>query len=422
MSLPAGTRLLHIGPFKTGTTTVQGAFDENRRALAEQGVMYAGRGSQPMSAALAATGRHLPTSTLEQGLERWRRILQEVHESDARAVVLSSEFFSQASPEHIRDIVSALGPQTHVVVTVRPLVRLMASQWQQYMQNRPSVGYDDSLDYEDWLRVILDDPEQRAITPSFWDRHRHDRLIATWAEVVGRDNITVIVVDESDKGMVLRAFEDLLGLAPHTLNLKQRGANRSLTLPEQELLRAFNKLYLEAGWSTGDYTKFIRFGAIRHLQTRRPAKGEPKLVTPAWAVEKVVAVGAEMVANIAAAGVRVMGDLDLLADASVASDVGENPAEVEVPAEIVARLAAGLIEQFASLPIAPARGRVVGELEASARAWKQQRMLERDPRALDRRLAETRAALAAVPRVGELGRIRLARIMLGRVRRRLFSS
>ncbi|MEJ7756576.1 MAG: hypothetical protein WKF83_09890 [Nocardioidaceae bacterium] len=32
--LPKGTRLLHIGPHKTGTTSLQGAFHNNRDRLA----------------------------------------------------------------------------------------------------------------------------------------------------------------------------------------------------------------------------------------------------------------------------------------------------------------------------------------------------------------------------------------------------
>jgi hypothetical protein len=33
---PEGTRLVHIGPFKTGTTALQGAFHASRTALAAE--------------------------------------------------------------------------------------------------------------------------------------------------------------------------------------------------------------------------------------------------------------------------------------------------------------------------------------------------------------------------------------------------
>ena len=38
LTLEAGARLLHIGPHKTGTTAIQGAFDLARGRLAEHGV------------------------------------------------------------------------------------------------------------------------------------------------------------------------------------------------------------------------------------------------------------------------------------------------------------------------------------------------------------------------------------------------
>lgn len=42
-ALRVGEKLVHIGPFKTGTTVVQGAFHSARDRLAEHDVLYAGR-------------------------------------------------------------------------------------------------------------------------------------------------------------------------------------------------------------------------------------------------------------------------------------------------------------------------------------------------------------------------------------------
>ena len=55
--LKPGARLLHIGPHKTGTTAIQGAFDLARARLAAHGVVYAGAERQPLLAALAVTGQ-----------------------------------------------------------------------------------------------------------------------------------------------------------------------------------------------------------------------------------------------------------------------------------------------------------------------------------------------------------------------------
>ena len=229
------------------------------------------------------------------------------------------------------------------MITLRPLVRIFGSQWQQYMQNRMVISY------ETWLDAMLNKPEDGTVTPSFWKRHRHDRLVQRWADAVGADNLTVIVVDESDRRMLVRTFEELLGLTDGTLEPRDPGANRSLTYAEAELLRAFNRSFLDHGWSHADYTRLVRFGAARHLQQRRPGPDEPRVLTPAWAVERGSEIGAEMVRH---QGHRGPGDrLPRPAGRpGAAPAVGDNPGEVEIPFEIAARFAAGLVNHLADIP------------------------------------------------------------------------
>lgn len=393
-ALRDGELLLHIGPFKTGTTTVQAAFHQNREALARQGVHYAGKRAQPMAAAMEAVGREaLPT--LGRGAGRWDVLLEEIRGAEARHVVLSSEFFSGADESRARAIIEDLGAdRTHVVVTLRPLVRILASQWQQYIQNRIVVGYDA------WLHAMLDDPDAPPrMTPSFWLRHRHDRLIRRWAGVVGTDRITVVVVDESDKRMLPRTFEELLGLESETLVAHDLGSNRSLTWPEVELVRAFNRGWIDEDLSMADYTRLVRFGAIRYLQHRVPAEDEARVPLPAWAVERAVAVGAGMVADIRASGVAVIGDLDTLADPALAPNVGDVPVETAVPVDAAGRLLAGLVRELVAVPGGPASGgRVVGPIEAEMR-----RRHDR-PAAPRGRLAEAWARLAGRLRRGRVRR------------------
>ncbi|WP_392967607.1 hypothetical protein [Streptomyces sp. LN245] len=55
--VPAGTRLLHIGPHETGTTSVQGALFAAKDAMAAHGVRFPAHGRHPMEAALAVCGQ-----------------------------------------------------------------------------------------------------------------------------------------------------------------------------------------------------------------------------------------------------------------------------------------------------------------------------------------------------------------------------
>jgi hypothetical protein len=361
--LPVGSRLLHIGPHKTGTTTMQAAFHGSREALEEQGVHYPGPTAHPMAAVLAAaTGRGLATQS-DAALGRWHQLLAAVERSTADRVVISSEFFSDATDDRVQAIVDGIGQDgLQVVVTLRSLCKILPSQWQQYMQNRMVIPY------VTWLEEMLAGPEHSRTTPSFWRRHRHDRLVRRWADVVGADRVTVVVVDERDKGMLPATFERLLGVREGTLRVGPK-ANRSLTYPEVELLRAFNQAWRGLEWSEADYTRLVRFGAARFLQQRRPAPGEERLLTPAWAVDRAMEIQDEMVTDIEASGVRVIGDLGSLLSRETLTDVGDNRPIVEVPPDIAARLSAGLVAAVTDIPLRPARSnRVVGPIEAAARS------------------------------------------------------
>ena len=361
--LPEGSRLLHIGPHKTGTTTLQAAFHRSRDDLSAQGVHYAGRRAHSMAAAMAAAGRqNLPTLTGAAD-DEWQALVADVAASTAQRVVVSSEFYADASAERVPDIVEAFGgDRVQVVVTMRSLVRILPSQWQQYMQNRMVISY------EDWLHEMLRNTAATRTTPSFWRRHRHDVLARRWVDVVGPDRLRVVVVDESDPEALPRAFEALLGVRSGTLR-RQESANRSLTFPEVELLRAFNGRWRGSELSEADYTRLVRFGAARHLQQRRPEAGEPRLMTPQWAVDRALEVQREIVDAIDELGVKVLGDLGSLLDPALGRDVGENLPVDRVPADVAVKLAAGLIRSVADVPRRSAPpDRVVGELEAAARA------------------------------------------------------
>src|SRR5262245_6188215 len=132
--LPDGTRLVHIGPHKTGTTTLQGAFHLARRAAALQGVHYAGPNRQPLHAAQEAAAVRQPRDGDAPRLRHWRRLVSEIEAADEPRILVSSEWFADAKPAGIRFAVDNLDPgRVHIAVTLRPLGRILASQWQQYV-------------------------------------------------------------------------------------------------------------------------------------------------------------------------------------------------------------------------------------------------------------------------------------------------
>ena len=102
--------ILHLGLPKTGTSTIQGFFRRNRDKLAALGILFprvaesddinfnGGRtggqtarlgGHQPLAAELRSRGRN--SGNGRSNLPLWSAVFQQIEQSDAHTVVISSE-------------------------------------------------------------------------------------------------------------------------------------------------------------------------------------------------------------------------------------------------------------------------------------------------------------------------------------------
>ena len=346
--LPDGARLVHIGPHKTGTTTLQGAFHLARRAAAAQGVHYAGPNRQATHAAQAIAAVTDATAPGRPALREWRRLMREIEAVDVPRLVVSSEWFADARPAGIRLLANDLDPsRVHVAVTLRPLGRILASQWQQFVQGGWQVTY------QRWLESIFRSPNGTEGT-RFWQRHAHDRLVERWAEIVGRDRVTVVVVSDRDRGAVLRAFERLTGLVAGTLIAPDDRGNRSLTAAEVELVRELHRGLKRLDVASSDRLNLVLHGVAGQLKQRSPGAAEARIETPRWAREMSAGIARDMVDNLRVSGVRVMGDLDLLAGNE--GDADSTPTESPVPADWPAIATSAAIGLLAFSGHARARG------------------------------------------------------------------
>lgn len=356
--LPAGTRLLHIGPHKTGTTSVQGALFAAKDLLPEHGVVFPAHSRHPMEAALAACARPAMMGDTAPTGKHWTRLLEQVEATGGKTSVISSEFFADAEDDAtIARIVEQLGRErVHILVTLRPLARIMPSQWQQYVQNGLRMGY------EDWLTHMLRKAPYEQPNPSFWRRHRHDRLVGRWVRAVGPGRITVVVVDDRDRDGLMRTFEQLLGLPENLLQPVPDATNRSLTLAETEMLRNLNKEFRGNGLPDELYSKLVRNGAVMHMKnTCNPSPEDVKILTPQWAAEAAAGIGAEMAGRIGDMGVRIVGDPALLAAVPEAPVLDGIPAP-RISPEVAAQALYGALAAAADSPVrhtSPAKARTV---------------------------------------------------------------
>jgi hypothetical protein len=206
---------------------------------------------------------------------------------------------------------------------------------------------------------MFNQPPYEQPTVTFWQRHHHDVLIDRWASIVGPERLLVIVVDESDPDSLMRTFEKLTELPDGLLEPETGWTNRSLTAAETELIRQLNVDFYKRKWPSKRYHSAVRRGVVRQIQLRAPGRDEPRITTPAWAIEKANEIAAEAALRIKASGVHVLGDLSTL------SDVPVNPDAVSVGA--------------IPLTLDGAAHAVIGAINAAALEWVPSHPLSRGP-------------------------------------------
>ena len=308
--------IIHPGFHKSGTTALQESFALNRPLLRENGIFYPPIGSKAHHrVAWALTQR--PWGWNRRGGERtpekyWDRMASRINGAKEETVILSSEFFSEIDSERIRKIRSEIkGRDIQILFTLRPLAKLLPSSYQQYLK------YGITIEYEDWLHAILDKPGESKVSPTFWKRHSHGKVVARWVDIFGKSNVTLLIVNEAQPTFLFDEINKFLNLPTGSLNAAPSGSNRSLTMEEISLLLELNRQFpKERVWD--EYEVFVRAGYIRHLTDHvPPAADKARLLTPQWAVDKANELGKVIQKELLGTGVKIIGDVDSLGNSVV---------------------------------------------------------------------------------------------------------
>ena len=321
--------IIHAGFHKSGTTALQESFNAQRFELRQSGLIYPDIGRKAHHRiAWALSGRTWGWN--KKGGEKtsrkeWTRIAKAINSNKSETILLSSEFFSELSKEEILTIFNDIkGRKIETIFTLRPLVKLLGSSYQQYLK------YGITADYVSWLHSVLDKPGESKINPTFWMRHFHGKVVAKWVEVLGAGNVTVLIVDESKPEFLYDSINHYLGLPKDFLKPQKTGSNRSLSLEEIALLLELNRQFpKERNWK--EYELFIRDGYIRRLTDEVKAPSESKkLLTPKWAIDKGNEIGSQSKGELLASGAIIIGDIESLDSASVPEGEPVYPTEISI--------------------------------------------------------------------------------------------
>jgi hypothetical protein len=333
--LPEGAVLVHVGPYKTGTTAIQTTLHEQRAELLRHGVLYPGTDHRQFRAEWALTGR-TPHGVPPVPRERWDELVEEVRATAAARVCISSEGLASARPEVTRRLVDDLGPdRVHLLVVARRLDKLLPSGWQERVKSSQ-----EPRSYDEWLRQVLDGDRSSGPARSFWYNQGLGNLLQRWRSALPADRIWVLVADESDRTQQLRTFERLLGL-PENLLAPGPRSNTSLSYDRVEFYRLINQAFDAHGWDDAHRRKLVTRGLLTGLTAAPPAPTDvplPRL--PRWAAQRVAELSDERVQEVRRSGARVIGDPELLrlpgsegpgaGEATADEDPGELPTSMPI--------------------------------------------------------------------------------------------
>lgn len=238
------TAILHIGTEKTGTSTLQAFFKENREALNAHGFHYPefpGRINHTGLTAYAAEDGVRDDLRIDLGVEdaatlaAFRTRLEteaaaELAGHTGRTVLFSNEHCSSrlTSEAEIARLHALLTPhfdRIHVTVYLR-------------RQDQVAVSlYSTLLKFGGDRPEILPDPSLR---PDYW---QYDRMLSRWAAVFGADAVVPRIFDRSALagGSVVQDFCERWDLG--TGYVEVRNANESLQPHAGEVLRRLNTAF-----------------------------------------------------------------------------------------------------------------------------------------------------------------------------------
>lgn len=193
------TIYLHIGPHKTGTTTIQQSLNMNRDLLFRHRIFIPKAGQVFPSQA----GQHnlawelITDDRFNNVYGTWKDLLNEINEVKADQIILSSEDFSFSTPENIRQIKDYLHDYiVYIIVYVRRQDLKLQSQWA--VKIKTGKLEDQYESFHTWLEMN---------NYEFLNCNYHE-LSQKWSTVFGKDNVIVRVLEKKQLNGTL--FQDFL--------------------------------------------------------------------------------------------------------------------------------------------------------------------------------------------------------------------
>jgi hypothetical protein len=220
---------IHVGPHKTGTTSLQAAFKDAQGFLLKNGVLYPDNWLRSDG----SYGHHLLFSHLRGGEDtKLREDFSSFQDVDVEKILISAEDLSDLNEREI-DRLKALtqGSSVTIIAYIRRWSERLVSAWKE------SVHHGSTLTFPHFVAAEL-------AAPTRSNQVNMMALVRRYSAAFGRDNIRLISYDhiiEKKIDIVEHYFRSILGLecdAP----VKSSRVNLSLDWSDAELERALNSI------------------------------------------------------------------------------------------------------------------------------------------------------------------------------------
>lgn len=321
---------LHIGAFKTGTSFIQKVLMNGRADLADLGVLWPGADWQSVVQGVQGLREHR-----KYPYEKWQDLVDEIDRWRGESAVISMEFLSLLSDDQVATCVQSLSRhRVRVILTARDLGRQIPAQWQESVQNASSWGY---REYVDGLSGKL--PSTNRYGRHFWAKQDFAGILKPWTKHLPHEDVVVVTVPPSGapKGLLWERFCESVGIPPERFDSTIR-ANESLGAASAELMR-----YVSAaaeGTKVSDATR-RNLKKVVSKEILAAHKGdEPTLLLPpeyqAWTTER----SRQLIDELRALDVSVIGDLDELMPVYAAEGPDTTTDPSTIPAEVLLQAAA----------------------------------------------------------------------------------
>lgn len=293
--------VLHIGAPKTGTSFVQSVLSNNRRLLAERGVLWPGRTWSDQVRAVEDL-RDAARDDAESA-PRWDALVRQIDDFPGSVAIVSMEWLCLGSPMMAKRAMATLaGHEVRVVLSLRDLARAIPAQWQESTQN--GFGWT----YQTFVAGLTDDhPYDNRPGGHFWTNQDWGRMTRTWAPLASPGDFWVVTVPPagSPTELLWHRFCDACSLDPSGYAL-EGWPNESLGAASAEVMRRLQAARRGDGPNPRQRARLKHRLAKQTLAQHR--KQEPTLVMPpeihGWATQTT----RRLVDEVRAARPAVVGD------------------------------------------------------------------------------------------------------------------